>query len=472
MTPSTIHITTEARQLLADTLTPVGLYLRLRDRYAAPLLLESSDYHSRENSFSFLCFEPIASFTATMEELQFVAPGEAGSETIPIVEEGQVPRAIHAFIDRFEVQGASHAVEQAAFFGHTNFDAVRHFESLQFDPGKDPEQPILPDLHYAFYRFVIVINHFNDSLQLIEYRPEGEAPRLDELEAQVRNRGIGTHEFQLTGEEGASCTGDEFKEMVRLGKEYCQQGEVFQVVFSRRFSQQFSGDEFNVYRALRSINPSPYLFYFDFGNYRLFGSSPEAQLVIRDGRAVIHPIAGTYRRTGEDSADAEAAKQLAADPKENAEHVMLVDLARNDLSRSSDSVSVAKFRETQFFSHVIHLVSEVEGQLQPGTNPVQVFADTFPAGTLSGAPKYRALQLIEQHEPVRRNFYGGAIGLFKLNGNLNQAIMIRSFLSHDRQLHYQAGAGIVVDSDPATELQEVNNKLAALRAALEKARQL
>ncbi|MEM0997178.1 MAG: anthranilate synthase component I family protein [Bacteroidota bacterium] len=467
-----IHIVTESRDLLADTLTPVGLYLRLRDRYAAPLLLESSDYHSRENSFSFLCFEPMASFSVTADEMQFHVPDAPQPELIPIAEEGQVPQAIQAFIGRFLVTGEAAAIEQAAFFGHANFDAVRHFETIQLDPEKRRGDTLIPDLHYAFYRFVIVINHFNDSLQLIEYRPQHASSRLNELEAQVRNRGIGTHSFGLQGEEGASCTETEFMDMVRAGKEYCQQGEVFQVVFSRRFTQAFLGDEFNVYRALRSINPSPYLFYFDFGNYRLFGSSPEAQLVIREGRAVIHPIAGTYRRSGEDHADAEAARQLAADPKENAEHVMLVDLARNDLSRSATAVSVAKFRETQFFSHVIHLVSEVEGQLGPEANPVQVFADTFPAGTLSGAPKYRALQLIEQHEPVPRNYYGGAIGLFKLNGDLNQAIMIRSFLSQDRKLHFQAGAGIVVDSDPATELQEVNNKLAALRAALKKAKTL
>ena len=286
------------------------------------------------------------------------------------------------------------------------------------------------------------------------------------------SRSLGRFSFEPIGEEEKNMPDERYLEMVRTGKEHCQRGNVFQVVLSRRFSQAFQGDEFNVYRALRSINPSPYLFFFDYGSYRLFGSSPEAQLVSNGHRARIHPIAGTFRRTGDDTKDAEAARELAADPKENAEHVMLVDLARNDLGRNAETVEVTQLREVQFFSHVIHLVSTVEGDLPADTNPVRLLADTFPAGTLSGAPKVRALQIIDKEEPTRRTYYGGAIGQFGLDGEVNHAIMIRSFLSRNNILHFQAGAGIVVDSVPAKELAEVDNKLAALRKAIQAAKEI
>ncbi|MBE7179038.1 MAG: anthranilate synthase component I family protein, partial [Mucilaginibacter polytrichastri] len=249
-------------------------------------------------------------------------------------------------------------------------------------------------------------------------------------------------------------------------------GDVFQIVPSRAFSQRFTGDEFNVYRALRSINPSPYLFYFDYGNFKLFGSSPEAQLTINKGEATIYPIAGTFKRTGSDTEDAEIALQLKNDPKESAEHVMLVDLARNDLSRHCDDVEVQAFKEVQFYSHLVHLVSKVSGKLRLGVDSFSVVADTFPAGTLSGAPKYRAMEIIDQNEPHLRSFYSGALGFMGFNGDFNHAIMIRSFLSKENTLNYQAGAGIVTASDPETELQEVNNKIAALRKALIEAEHL
>lgn len=469
-----IQFVTQSRRMLADTLTPVGIYLRLRDRFASPLLLESSDYHGKENSCSFLCFEPLLTLRGTGEHLELLGEKvdlEGLANGIGLENTGaDLTSVFHRLMHGIKVEGADTGVAQAGFFGHTNYDAVQQFETIRF--AERPNSVRVPDFQYSFYRFLIVINHFNDTLDLIEYRlPEMES-ELDAFEALVRSRSIAHHSFQLEGEERTAATDEEFRSLVRKGKAYCQAGDVFQIVFSRQFQQDFSGDEFNIYRALRSINPSPYLFYFDFGDYRLFGSSPEAQLMVEGGRAIIHPIAGTYRRSGEDQADAEAARQLAADPKENAEHVMLVDLARNDLSRNARAIKVTKYREAQFFSHVIHLVSEVEGQLEPGANAVRIFGDTFPAGTLSGAPKYRAMQLIDQHEPVQRGFYGGAIGLFRLNGDLNNAIMIRSFMSHNHSLQYQAGAGIVVDSDPEKELQEVNNKLAALRQALKMAEQI
>lgn len=253
---------------------------------------------------------------------------------------------------------------------------------------------------------------------------------------------------------------------MKKAKEHCFRGDVFQLVLSRRFFQNFKGDEFNVYRTLRSINPSPYLFFFDYGDFKIFGSSPEAQLIVQDGKAEIHPIAGTFKKTGDDKKDLISAKELAKDPKENSEHVMLVDLARNDLSRNGTNVVVEKNREIQFYSHVIHLVSKVTCKMKTTTNTFRVVADTFPAGTLSGAPKHKALQLIDKYEKIKRNFYGGAIGYMDFNGNFNHAIIIRSFLSLNNQLHYQAGAGIVADSIPESELQEVYNKLGALDKAL------
>jgi anthranilate synthase component 1 len=254
--------------------------------------------------------------------------------------------------------------------------------------------------------------------------------------------------------------------MVSKAKAHCQRGDVFQMVLSRRFSQQFKGDEFNVYRALRSINPSPYLFYFDYGNYKIFGSSPEMQLKTEGNKATINPIAGTFKRTGDDIKDEQLAADLLKDDKENSEHVMLVDLARNDLSKNTRNVRVSRMKDIQFYSHVIHIVSNVEGTMYDGDSALKVLGDTFPAGTLSGAPKNKAIRLIDQYEPTSRGFYGGCIGFIGINGETNHAITIRSFLSQGDTLHYQAGAGIVNESDEEKELAEVNNKLEALRRAI------
>lgn len=465
---NSISIRTLQRQLLADTLTPVGIYLRVRDRFTSPLLLEAADSHSRDDSFSFICLDPLATFSVRDGQPETHFPNGVSAGFTP--DPNDVPASLEAFMGCFEVAAEGPARRFNGFFGHSNFDAVQYFESVTFSPDKPHDN--IPELHYGLYRFIIAINHFNQELHLIENRLESEASRLDELETLVRSRNFSTFEFEVVEGEQANMEGERFLEMVRAGKKHCQLGDVFQVVLSRRFSQAFRGDEFNVYRALRSINPSPYLYFFDYGNYKLFGSSPEAQLVSDGHRARIHPIAGTFRRTGDDAQDAAAARELAADPKENAEHVMLVDLARNDLGRNAATVEVTQLREVQYFSHVIHLVSTVEGNLPEATNPVRLLADTFPAGTLSGAPKVRALQIIDEQEPTARGYYGGAIGQFGLDGEVNHAIMIRSFFSQNNVLHYQAGAGIVVDSVPQKELEEVDNKLAALRKAIQRAEKI
>ena len=316
------------------------------------------------------------------------------------------------------------------------------------------------------YQYVIAINHFKDELYLCENKVKGLETDISLIVSLIKSKDVPVFPFKATGEETSNLADEEYMNMVEKGKQSCHRGDVFQIVLSRRFQQTFTGDEFNVYRALRTVNPSPYLFYFDYNDYRLMGSSPESQLIIKNNKAVVHPIAGTFKRTGNDEQDEMLAEKLLKDPKENAEHVMLVDLARNDLSRRADNVHVSSYRKVHYYSHVIHLVSEVTGTPKPQTNPFELLASTFPAGTLSGAPKFRAMELIGELEPTSRSFYGGAIGFVGFDGSCNHAIMIRTFLSRNNTLYYQAGAGIVSKSNTESELQEVNNKLMALRAAI------
>ncbi|MBX2894335.1 MAG: anthranilate synthase component I family protein [Cyclobacteriaceae bacterium] len=452
---------TFTRQLLADTITPVNIYLKLRDVFAASVLLESSDYHGNENSLSFICCEPIATFKAangtaeiTMLDATTRQVGLEGKQLISVFE---------AFKNSFQVEKVTR-YPHAGLFGYIAYNAVQYFEDVKLQSAG----PQIPDMMYSLYRYVIVVDHFHNEMTLFEHQPESNQnestlPRLEQL---INNNRVTTFRFTRTHEEQSNYTDDQFLEIINQGKQHCFRGDVFQIVLSRRFVTGFKGDEFNVYRALRSINPSPYLFYFDYGNFKLFGSSPEAQIQIKNGKAHIYPIAGTFRRSGNDQEDAQLAERLSSDEKENAEHIMLVDLARNDMSRNAESVHVEVFKEIQYYSHVIHLVSKVTGTLRTDSSVVQMAADTFPAGTLSGAPKHMAMKLIDQYENVSRSFYGGAIGFLGFDNSFNHAIMIRTFLSKDNQLIYQAGAGVVSKSKAESELQEVNNKLEALRKAV------
>ena len=460
----TYLLRTQTKKLLADTLTPVSIYLRLRDKFANSILLESSDYHGNDNSFSYICCHPIASFSVVSNEILQQFP-DGTRENRQIISREEVLTALNQFIAKFKVSEIGHPFITNGLFGYMAYDAVGFFEDIEL---KQQDKRI-PDVVYNVYRYVIVVDHFKNELHLFDnFSSEGE-DGLEQLETLIRINNDPQYEFTAINGETSNYTDPEFLKIIEKGISHCLRGDVFQIVLSRRFESQFQGDEFNVYRALRSINPSPYLFYFDYGSYKIFGSSPESQIVVRDHEASIFPIAGTFRRTGDDAADAQLAQQLAQDEKENSEHVMLVDLARNDLSRSSTEVHVDVFKEVQYYSHVIHLVSKVTGKLNAETPPLQMVVDTFPAGTLSGAPKHRAMQLIDQYENTSRGYYGGAIGFMGFNGDFNHAIMIRSFLSSSNTLHYQAGAGIVAKSNPESELQEVNNKLAALRHAIEMA---
>jgi anthranilate synthase component I len=464
-----IKINTTTQSLLADMHTPVSVYLKLRDHFPYSCLLESSDYHGTQDIYSYIGCEPLASFKVENGILETVLPG-CNPQTQPAHREN-VTEALSDFINSFDTKKSPAAFITSGLFGYLSYDAVRYFEQVEISTFENDDRKI-PEVYYLFYRYLLVFNHFNNELTIVENQLENKLSgpsQIEKIKMLVNNQNVPEFHFSLTTPETSNLTDDEFLAMIDKGKQHCRRGDVFQIVLSRRFQRGYAGDDFNVYRSLRSINPSPYLFYFDYGSFRIFGSSPEAQIVIKDDAAFIFPIAGTFRRTGDDVKDYDLAKELLNDPKENAEHVMLVDLARNDLSRHGEQVKVETFKEVQYYSHVIHLVSKVKGILENPEDYIQVVADTFPAGTLSGAPKHRAMQLIDQYEKSNRGFYGGAIGYIGFNGEFNHAIMIRSILSKYNQLYYQAGAGVVDLSVRESELQEVHNKLAAVKKAIEQA---
>lgn len=458
------HYQVKTRSLPGDLCTPVSVYLKVRDRFAQSALMESSDYHGSENNRSFIGLEPMASFSVSHGKAVLRYP-DLTAETRPLTAAYSMADAFGQFIGSFRVDGEDS--RHCGLYGYTSFNAVRYFEHIAV---KDSEAALndAPDIHYILYKYLLVFNDYNSELKLLEMLADGETSRAGEIERAVTGSGCATYGFRPVGETTSPLTDGQHKENIRRGIAHCKRGDVFQIVLSRRFVQRYEGDDFQLYRALRRINPSPYLFYFDFGGFRIFGSSPETHCRVEaDGTAYIDPIAGTARRQGDREADLQAAAALLADPKENAEHTMLVDLARNDLNRHCTGVKVDFLKETQFYSHVIHLVSRVSGKVRPGTNPMRLLASTFPAGTLSGAPKVRALQLISEYEPHNRGAYGGCIGFIGLNGTLNQAITIRSFVSRNGELWFQAGGGIVAASREDRELQEVNSKLGALRKAIE-----
>lgn len=459
-------ISTHYERLIADVVTPVSIYLNIRDKFAGAIMLESSDYHSDENSFSYICFNPIASFEMSGKSLKRSYPdGKIDQKGLSTPKDAI--EELQGFAQTFKSDNLNFDFISNGLFGYIAYEAVQYFEDITFDQKKKDEYNI-PDILYKTYRNIIAINHFNSEMYVFDHCVEGvhNESNLSEIISLIKSKNFAAYHFEKVGDESSNFNDTEFLGIIKKGKGHCHRGDVFQIVLSRRFQNKFKGDEFNVYRALRAINPSPYLFFFDYGSFKIFGSSPEAQIVVKDGEASIYPIAGTFRRSGNDMADAELAQKLSEDVKENSEHIMLVDLARNDLSRSGEDVEVETFKEIQYYSHVIHLVSKVTGKLNSDTQTAQIVADTCPAGTLSGAPKHMAMELIDQYEPTKRGYYGGAIGYFGFDGNFNHAIMIRSFLSKNNTLFYQAGAGVVAKSKEENELQEVNNKLAALKAAI------
>ena len=465
-----VNVTVNVKKILGDVLTPVSVYMKFRELFPKTILLESSDYHGHENAYSFICIKPMACFTADSGIITVEYNGREKVE-YSITSQKPVDQELDAFFKSFRLSGKTDDMPGNGLFGYMSYDAVKYFEKIEIN-AESKEAYKIPEVKYCFYKYVIAIDHHKDMIYLIENLMDGEFAEIGQIESLLRNLTFPATTFTPIGTEISNITDEDYKQMVTKGKEHCHRGDVFQIVLSRQYLQAFAGDDFHLYRALRTVNPSPYLFFFDYGDYRIFGSSPEASLRIKKGKAIINPIAGTFKRSGNDDEDRRQAELLCADPKENAEHVMLVDLARNDLSRNASEVVVDSYREVQYFSHVIHLVSEVSGRLPQDSNRIRVMGDSFPAGTLSGAPKHRAMQLIDTYENQRRGFYGGCIGCIGFDQTLNHAIMIRSFLGKNNTLFYQAGAGIVADSKEENELQEVNNKLAALKKAIEIAKEI
>lgn len=466
-----IQLKTTVKSTLSDLFTPIGIYLRLRDQFRDTILLESAGNQNNDNNFSFIAVNAIAGIEIrNYQEAHLKFPNE--SAEIINIEQEKLTDLLQEFSNSFECVTPNLPIGKSAqgFFGYTAYDAIPFFENIKFKEASEENK--IPLLRYRLYQYVIAINHHNDEMFLIENKISGLKSEISVIENLIQQKNAPIFPFQKIGEEASNLTDEEYRNAVETAKKHCFRGDVFQLVLSRRFQQKFMGDEFNVYRSLRNINPSPYLFFFDYGDYKLLGSSPESQLIIKDGNAIIHPIAGTFKRTGNVEEDLKAAEELKDDAKENAEHTMLVDLARNDLSIFGKNTKVSKLKEIQFFSHVIHMVSEVTTEISADQNPFEMIATTFPQGTLSGAPKYRAMQLIDDYEKTSRSYYGGSIGFVGFDGSCNQAIMIRTFLSKNNTLFYQAGAGIVAKSSAENELQEVNNKLGALKKAILKAEKL
>ncbi len=459
---------TNTRQVIGDLHTPVNIYLKVRDLYPQSALMESSDYHAGDNSKSYIALSPMASIAVNHGRVTASYP-DNHVEEFDLGEKVSVEDTITSFLKRFNIEGENREI--CGLYGYTTFNSVRYFENIEIKESCENVNDA-PDILYILYRYVIRFTPFSSDLTIVELLGDDEKSDLDSIERVLENRNYSSYDFSVTGDIRSTLTDEEHKANVRKGIAHCMRGDVFQIVLSRRFIQPYAGDDFKVYRALRSINPSPYLFYFDFGGFRIFGSSPETHCKVTGREAYIDPIAGTTKRTGDTLKDKELTEALLADPKENAEHVMLVDLARNDLSRNCDNVNLLFYKEPQYYSHVIHLVSRVTGTMHEGVSPIKCFVDTFPAGTLSGAPKVRAMQLISEIEPHNRGAYGGCIGFVGVDGDLNQAITIRTFVSRNNELWLQAGGGIVARSDEEYELQEVNNKLGALKRAIDLALEL
>tara|TARA_B100000678_G_scaffold29684_3_gene22050 strand:- start:1334 stop:2728 length:1395 start_codon:yes stop_codon:yes gene_type:complete len=456
------------KKIIVDTLTPVSIYLKLRDQFSNTILLESSDYIAKDNSYAYICCNPVSKFYVKKNVLTIEYPDKKIEEK-KLNDLSNIISELTDFISKFNISEEPEKNKKfitKGLFGYMSYDSVKFFENINIENKSYGDD--IPDIFYSFYSEIIVVNTFNNEATLISQT--GNLEQITNIEKIIKTKNISEFGFKLEDELESNLKDKEFIEMVKKGIDHCYRGDVFQIVLSRKFAQKFSGDEFCVYRQLRSINPSPYLFYFDYGSFKIFGSSPEAQLVIKDKIAEIHPIAGTFKRTGDDIVDSEKAIKLFKDDKENSEHMMLVDLARNDLSRSCTNVKVDKDREIQFYSHVIHLVSKVSGELK--SNSRDIIGSTFPAGTLSGAPKHMAMKLIEKYEEHNRSFYGGAIGFIGFDNDFNHAIVIRSFLSKNQKLFLQAGAGVVSKSDPKNELQEIYNKIGALLKALKKAEEI
>ena len=463
---------TSVKKVFSDISTPISLYATLREKFPETILLEASDYIPDVNCYSYIAVNPISFFKLKNDILEIKYPDNSTVNENLSSKQAALSK-LEAYFNSFQAPLEKEYNHLAnGLFGFISFDAIEYFDTIKLKPAQSEE---IPQIYYRVYEFVIALNHHKKEMFILQNNFAKETSlniSIEDLENILNKEEYNFKTFQTREEEYSNMNTEEHLGMIKNCQKHIKRGDVFQIVPARKFMQKFEGDDFQVYRALRKINPSPYLFYFNFPDFNIFGSSPEADLLIENRKAIIHPIAGTAPRVQDETENQKIIDELLNDPKENSEHIMLVDLARNDLSKNCKDVLVESYREVQKFSHVNHLVSIVSGKMFEHTTSIQLLADTFPAGTLSGAPKYRAIELISNFEPSRRESYGGAIGFINFNGDLVHAIMIRTFLSKNNILIRQAGGGVVMDSIPEKEVEEVNNKLMALKKALKLAEEV
>ena len=464
------------QEFLADTETPVSAYLKLRNE-SYSYLLESADGGKRWGRYSFIGCKPFIEVVSRNGEMA-IRQGDKIEELKDIGNPLEVLRDISAEYKPVTVDDLPPF--QGGLVGYFNYDLVRKWERLS---GMKPIERDLPESIFTACRHLIVFDHFSHMIKVIVFAHHTAEADLAEIYHQACREVARTimklntplpgssadDSFSLTDLE-PNLQRKEFEAAVARAKEYIVAGDAIQVVLSQKFTGQVSGEDFLLYRNLRSVNPSPYMFYLNFGDIKLIGASPEILVRLTDGKIELRPIAGTKPRGRTSHEDQEYEKDLLRDPKERAEHIMLVDLGRNDVGKvaQSGSVTVPRLMEIERYSHVMHIVSRVEGRLKPDTDCYDLFMSAFPAGTVSGAPKIRAMQIISELEPGPRGPYAGAVGYFGFSGNMDFCITIRTITINKDKLSIQVGAGIVADSSPANEYEETIRKAGAMFKAIER----
>ncbi|UCD82993.1 MAG: anthranilate synthase component I [Desulfobacterales bacterium] len=467
------------QEFLADTETPVSAYLKLRDD-SYSYLLESADGGKRWGRYSFIGCQPFIEIAARNGAVEL-----RQDEQFKVFEEVKNPLDVMRDISAAfkPVTVGDLPPFQGGLVGFFNYDLVRKWERL---PGVVPVEGGFPEAIFAACRHLIIFDHFSHMLKVVVFAHLTEEESLEQTYRKACREVSQTiaklnaplpdnakDDAFAISELEPNVRREDFELAVRKAKDFITAGDVIQVVLSQRFSGRVSGEDFILYRNLRSVNPSPYMFYLNFGEIRLIGASPEILVRLTDGKIELRPIAGTRPRGATSEEDLALEKDLMADPKERAEHIMLVDLGRNDVGKvaESGSVTVPRLMEIERYSHVMHIVSRIEGRLKPDTDSYDLFMSAFPAGTVSGAPKIRAMQIISELEPSPRGPYAGAVGYFGFNGNMDFCITIRTITINKDRLSIQVGAGIVADSSPANEYDETLRKAGAMFKAIERVKE-
>ncbi len=460
------------KRLLADVITPVSLFLHVRENATNPFLLESVEGGEQLARYSFIGSNPYQVLTFDGERLELTKSGKTEAINDGYFE--TLSRLTTAYSEP-DIPDLPRLTGGAV--GFSTYDTFRLVEHL---PNTPPDTLHLPEAVWGFYDEIYAFDHVKHQVVLIktvfidektdlELAYSDAVDALDNMEIAATNGSVEKRSFKIYPDSLTSNMQKAyFEEVVEKSKNYIYEGDIFQVVLSQRFEADMEGDAFMLYRALRMVNPSPYLFFLDFEDFQLVGSSPEVLVSVQDRRAKVLPIAGTRPRGKSHAEDIALEEDLLADPKELAEHVMLVDLGRNDLSRvcKAGTVKLVRDHVIERYSHVMHIVSEVQGDLDESNTSVDALMQCFPAGTVSGAPKIRAMEIIDEFEPTKRGIYAGAVGYFDFSGNMDTCIAIRTMVVASNKVYIQAGAGIVADSDPQKEFEETQNKAGALVQAL------